>query len=469
MALSQWDQQLLTPAQQQEVLKYQAQWATADEATRASLHSYVEGIRAKAGYSGGPDGSQYIPINTGGLPTVPNIPTYQDPFSGMAMDMFDDIRNAPAFEDPYANLITETLSKIQNRKFEYNPDTDPAYQAFKERALAAGDKAYSDNLGGLSAMTGGRPNSWAATVASQARNEYVLQSEMAVIDFEDRAYSRYQAEGQELYNFIGVLDSLSTKAYNQYRDKIQDKKDLFNMVMDLSDQHFQRYEFMVDQTWKQFDAERVLFMDALEQKDRAIRQALDRTNLLGYVDNEASVLLGVPTGTLSQAARERAEAMIDYIKKQEIDLNTYAKQKEIDYKYDLKLISARAATGGSGYNYSDYGNYVPSKDESKDIDSVVADFKALVSSPDFVSRTVDRRDENGKRLSDNSYRFNTVKDFVSQFYSKVEANGFGANSDIIGNIILDRLQSIPEFNQYFGATMPMYYDENGYVRTMEGR
>ena len=45
-------------------------------------------------------------------------------------------------------------------------------------------------LGGLSAMTGGRANSWAGTVASNARGNMLMQAEEAVMHFEDRAYSR---------------------------------------------------------------------------------------------------------------------------------------------------------------------------------------------------------------------------------------------------------------------------------------
>ena len=61
------------------------------------------------------------------------------------------------------------------------------------------------NLGGMSAMTGGRANSWAGTVASQARNQYVMQAEEAVLQFEDRAYGRYQNETQDMYNFVKLI------------------------------------------------------------------------------------------------------------------------------------------------------------------------------------------------------------------------------------------------------------------------
>lgn len=418
MALSQWDQKLLAPSQQQEVLKYQAQWATADDATRKSLHSYVEGIRNQAGYSGGVDGSQYIPVGTP-FPTAPTIPDFNSEYSGMGREVLNDYMNIPEWEgSEYSDLIQQQMSKYASRNFEYNPETDPAYQAFKSRALAAGDKAYADNLGGMSAMTGGRPNTWAGTVASQARNAYVLESEMAVTQFEDRAYSRYRDEGQDMLNFIGILDSMDTKAYNQYRDSISDKRQLFDMVMTLEGQDFEKYKFTVDQTWKQFDTEVQRFNSVLDQKRQQISDALDRTNMLGYVDNEASSLLGVAAGTLSQGARERAEKMLDYAQQQQMEIESYAKKKAIDYNYDMKLIAARASSGGSGGGSTgDTGTYTPTKTEGKERDSIIKAFGDLTSTADFARLSWD---EKYGKVS--SYIEKVVKDYNDGLLSSWSAD-----------------------------------------------
>ena len=37
-------------------------------------------------------------------------------------------------------------------------------------------------------------------------------------------------------------------------------------------------------------------------------KAIDRTNLLGYVNNQDSVTLGIPTGTLSQRCKRKSRA-----------------------------------------------------------------------------------------------------------------------------------------------------------------
>lgn len=454
MALSQWDQQFLPEAQQQEILNLTSQWATADDATRKSLNARAELIRQQyGGYTGGTDGSQYNPTGLP-FPQAPTIPTFSSEYSGVGRDMLEDIMNIPEWQgSEYSDLIQQQMSKYASRQFEYNPDTDPAYQAFKSRALAAGDKAYADNLGGMSAMTGGRPNTWAGTVASQARNQYVLESEMAVTQFEDRAYSRYRDEGQDMLNFIGILDSMDTKAYNQYRDNIQDKTKLFDMVMTLEDRDFEKYKFTVDQTWKQFDTEVMRFKNVLEQKRQQISDALDRTNLLGFVDNEASALLGVAAGTLSQGARERAERMIDYAEQQRMEIESYAKKKAIDYQYDMKLISARGSSGSGG---GSTGDYTPTSAESKSVTTTISDFDKLTSSDDFT-----RQDFAGKQSA--------IRNYVNKIITNTEQRLYGDNSEYIAGMILDQLEENPIYKQYFKATIPMYYDDKGYVRTMEGR
>lgn len=459
MALSQWDQQFLPEAQQQEILNLTSQWATADDATRKSLNARAELIRQQyGGYTGGADGTQYNPIGLP-FPQAPTIPTFSSEYSGMGRDMLEDIMNIPEWQgSEYSDLLQQQMSKYASRQFEYNPDTDPAYQAFKQRALAAGDKAYADNLGGLSAMTGGRPNTWAATVASQARNQYVLESEMAVTQFEDRAYQRYRDEGQDMLNFIGILDSLDTKAYNQYRDNIQDKTKLFDMVMTLEDRDFEKYKFTVDQTWKQFDTEVMRFESALEQKRQQISDALDRTNLLGYVDNEASALLGVAAGTLSQGARERAERMIDYAEQQRMEIENYAKKKAIDYQYDMKLIAARGSSGSGGGSYQ-IGDmtYTPTTREVSAINSEVESFTKLFNSEEFNAKNFQ-----GKREM-------ALKYIDDMLFKAENQRLYGDNSEMVVTMILDQLERIPGFEEYVVAPFPKYYDRDATPVGMEAK
>lgn len=449
MALSQWDMKYLSPEQQAEVLNYKNQWAS-DPTQRDSLHTVVEQIRASAGYSGGIDGSQYIPIDNFNAPKPPAAQTFNSPYTEELRGILEDIRNQKPYESPYEDLINQQLSAIMNRpKFDYNADEDPAYQAFLQRATRAGDKAYADNLGGLSAMTGGRPNSWAGTVASQARNQYVLQAQEAVIQFEDRAYSRYKDEGQEMYNLLNVLNSQDSIAYGRYRDGVQDKYQFADMVLKLEDREFEQFKFNVDQNWKIFDTEYQAYKDALSFKKDKINEAIDRSNMLGFVNNQDSITLGVPAGTLSQAARERAEKMEDYIRQQEIDIETYKKQKQIDYEFDVKLLNTREAIGsrsggGGGLPLTDKNQpYQPTKDDMKEVNAEYNSFVKFVESEDFKKQT-----EGAKYSKLLAYEDMVIRNAASGMY--------GDNSEQVGELILQKIESHPTISKLLNDYVKAY-------------
>lgn len=450
MSLSQWDLDNLSPEDQQKVLNYKDLWQS-DPSQRESAAAAAAQIRAKYGYSGGPDGSQYIPIDTFKPPTAPTIPQYESPYKDQINDLFEQIKNPPKYESPYADLINQQISQIVNRpQFSYDPDNDPAYQAFKQRALRAGDKAYADNLGGLSAMTGGRPNSWAATVASQARNQYVLQAEEAVIHFEDRAYSRYRDETADMYNLVNLLNSQDEIAYSRFRDAIGDTKDLAGLVLQLDDREFEQYKYMAENQWRNFEYEYNAYKDSLTFKKDKIAEAIDRTNLLGYVNNQDSITLGVPSGTLSQAARERAEAMEDYIKKTEIDLKNEFKKMEESHKYDLEIIKAKersdlrmmkasaslrpsGRSGGSGGSSSSY-NLTASDGNKRD--KLVNDFVKYTESKDFQRLSADKK-------------YEYVAGRISKIVKDANDRAYGKNSEWVANAALGDIMGTKAYQENF--------------------
>ena len=432
----------LNPQEQQEVINYKNQYV-ANPNQQGSVHNVAEEIRAKYGYSGGGDGSQYIPIETYRPPTTPEIGEYESPYTDQVQNLMNQMANQKPYQSPYEDLINQSMSDLVNRpKFSYDPDSDEAYQAFLQRATRAGDKAYADNLGGLSAMTGGRANSWAGTVASQARNQYTLQAQEAVIQFEDRAYNRYQNETNDMYNLLGALNSQDGIAYGRYRDSIGDTQQLADMVLRLDERDFERFKFQSEQQWRVFDTEYQAYNDSLTFKQNKIAEAIDRTSLQGFVNNQDSITLGVPAGTLSQSARERAEQMEDYITKQQHDINQFRKEKEISHEFDLKLLNARESIavrsggGSSGGSSPADPNFIPTTTEANKITGLKKDFDSLISSDSFARLT-------GKQKHD------TIADFLENIIADMEKNMYGKNSYTVGNEALNRVMATTVYQQYY--------------------
>jgi hypothetical protein len=121
---------------------------------------------------------------------------------------------------------------------------------------------------------------------SDSNKSQMGQAAMALVpQFEQAAYNRYQQEGDDLFNQLGYLSNLENQSYGQYRDTIGDE----------------RYD-------KEFDYQ--IGRDRVADERAELATQLQRISTLGYVDERASSVLGMPVGTISpeerQAAADRA-------------------------------------------------------------------------------------------------------------------------------------------------------------------
>ena len=167
----------------------------------------------------------------------------------------------------------------------------------------------------------------------------------------------------------GVLNSSSTservarivsELIPQYEEKAHDRwieylgqlADTAQIVMQYDSQQFEYWKDAKDREFqnKQFEYQK--------QQD-ALENAWKRVDELGYVDNEASTILGVPVGTLSGEARLAKE-------QQEFELAKMREQLEIQYENDKALEQLRTELDKEMTNYEyqlqvKYGSNVSSE------------------------------------------------------------------------------------------------------------
>lgn len=171
---------------------------------RDAAHAQAEAIRALYGYSGGGDGSQYIPSQT---------------------PQFDQwtYAQAPQYEDPYAGQIDDLLGQILNRdKFSYDYTQDPLYQQYLEQYLREGNRSMQDTLGAVSARTGGLASSWAQTAAQEANDYYASQAADKIPELYQLAYDMYLKDLDGKVQDLGLLQNMSNSQYDRYRDAMSD-------------------------------------------------------------------------------------------------------------------------------------------------------------------------------------------------------------------------------------------------------
>jgi hypothetical protein len=210
------------------------------------------------------------------------------------------------YESPFASQLTDIQGRIQNTpQFTYDPNSDQGYQSYLNTQRTEGQRASSDTMGEMSAMTGGRLNTWAASAASQVAQEYMSKASAAMPQFRQQALSEYNTNLQNLYNFADMIFKMDNETYGRWKDD---------------------YEFSYKTAVDTYNAD----MDKIEVKRKEIDDAWKRTSELGYVDNESSHILRVSSGTLSKEAREAKED-------QENKLELEAQQ----HKYNLSQINAQ--------------------------------------------------------------------------------------------------------------------------------
>jgi LysM repeat protein len=186
------------------------------------------------------------------------------------------------YVNPYQSLLDQITKQIMGmQEFKYDPTTDTALKQAQEQA----SRAVMEQMAARGILN--------STITSDRVAQYIQdlipQYEQMAYERQDRAFNRTLQTAQ-------YIMSLSDDEYRKYRDNLD-------------------YQFQLEQF------EYAKQQDAIQNRMKEIDQAWDRVNNLGYVDNEASKILGVPAGTKSWEARRLAE-------QQKFELEMLQKQNE---------------------------------------------------------------------------------------------------------------------------------------------
>ena len=213
------------------------------------------------------------------------------------------------YKSVYDTTINDIVNELLTSRFTYDPSDDKAL--LKAQQYATNSVYESMNAKGIldSTMT--------AQIVTNTVNELIP------------VYEKMSKE--EFYNNIERLQSMA------------------NLVINLDDRQYQRWQDNVQNK-----------LDYYSAKKDEINYQWDRVNKLGYVDNEASIVLGVAPGTMSPSMREaiqeaEQEAQSQYNKllsdiklaevKAQLDQGTYAYKKNIDAQY--KSSTTKTSSGNS--------------------------------------------------------------------------------------------------------------------------
>lgn len=133
----------------------------------------------------------------------------------------------------YTDQIKELMSQILNREdFEYDVDKDTLFQQALASAMGSGKSAMEDTIGQASALTGGYGSTYATSAGNQAYNAYIEDAYNNLPEYYNMALQAYQAEGQEMYQQLDMLNAADAtewgRTYDAWQSNFANAQQMYN-------------------------------------------------------------------------------------------------------------------------------------------------------------------------------------------------------------------------------------------------
>ena len=126
-----------------------------------------------------------------------------------------------AYQSQWQTQLDDAINKILNReKFSYDLNGDALYQQYKNQYTMQGQQAMMDTMGQAAALTGGYGNSYAQTAGQQAYQGHLQQLNDKIPELYQLALSKYQMEGQDMYDQYSLLAGQEEQDYGRYQDQV---------------------------------------------------------------------------------------------------------------------------------------------------------------------------------------------------------------------------------------------------------
>ena len=311
------------------------------------------------------------------------------------------IQNLNSVEGQYQSAYSDTINAIigqmisnMNSGFEYDPTTDNSLKVATEYAA----NSTLQSLAGSGVLNSSATSERVARIVSELIPQY-----------EEKAHNRWT-------EYLGQL------------------ADTAQLVMNFDSQQFEYWKDAKDREFQEKEFEYKKSQDALEN-------AWKRVDELGYVDNNASIILGVKVGTLSGEARLAKE-------QQEFELNKMREQYQLEYENDKALTKLKselelstskqlaqyqASIDKDVYSYKSNIDTAASKELANYQASIDKDIYNYKSSIDTANSKELAKYENSLSNSSKEYEYQLAEKYKASSSSNSNYIDYNTYDDIIKN------------------------------------
>lgn len=141
----------------------------------------------------------------------------------------------------------EYLRRAAEMEWNFDPNTDPVWQALQKQYRREGQRATEDTLGRYAAMTGGMPSTAAVSAAQQAGNYYAAQLSDRLPQVYQDAYNRYLQEYQQQLGISDAYAGFDDREYQRWLQGQGQALDLADRYNQYGQQHYNQFQDTLDQ------------------------------------------------------------------------------------------------------------------------------------------------------------------------------------------------------------------------------
>jgi hypothetical protein len=252
---------------------------------------------------------------------------YTNPYQQEQQGLVEQLGAAKTYETPpETQNFLKGIFKSQTEKFNYVAENDPLVKAARDNV----EKAVMNmvNKRGFAFGSG---------------TQDIISQQMAKVQpqFEDLARGEHADFLNRQLNLSGVIMNWEKMQFDRSKDQIALITTKLEFINKLEDRDFNIFKSMLEQR----NINRTMYLEnqkfQYQKKIQEQTTALNRLENMGYVDNEASIALGIPVGTKAkwalQMAMEQANKLELAAKENEYNL---AKQ-QIDYQMEKELYALK--------------------------------------------------------------------------------------------------------------------------------
>ena len=265
------------------------------------------------------------------------------------------------YKSPYQRQKELDAEAVRN--FSYDPEQDSLYKSYRDMYTRQGLSAQDRTVSNLTALSGGRNNSWASAAAAQVGQAYAQKSTDMIPQLAEAAYNRLL----QRYNISKDMDSTD---YSRYADQWSRDKSMADTYYNMLNTERENTRADERQAWDRetnaLNTDYMRFYYGMEKEYTPTERLLRRSSLENQLKQQNIELEYLPQQLQNQVKNGMLTNQQLQIEIDNLPLEYKYKFRASEDEHNLtnaqinKLNADAAASRSSGSGYSGYsggGNY----------------------------------------------------------------------------------------------------------------